>query len=35
MDDSGVMESGMHEELLGREGDYARLWNIQAQAFVA
>ena len=35
MDDSGVVESGKHDELLQREGEYARLWMIQAQAFVS
>ena len=33
MDDAGVIEAGGHEELLQREGDYARLWMLQVQAF--
>jgi ABC-type multidrug transport system fused ATPase/permease subunit len=34
MNDSRIMESGTHEELLKKEGDYARIWKLQAQAFV-
>ena len=35
MNDSVIVESGTHEELLKREGsDYARLWRMQAQAFL-
>jgi len=35
MNDSLIVESGTHEELLKREGsDYARLWHMQAQAFL-
>ncbi|KAI9507420.1 HlyB/MsbA family ABC transporter [Russula earlei] len=35
LNESVVMETGTHEELLRHEGsDYARLWQIQAQAFL-
>ncbi|KAI0297906.1 HlyB/MsbA family ABC transporter [Russula brevipes] len=33
--ESVIVETGTHEELMKREGsDYARLWHIQAQAFL-
>ena len=33
--ESVVVETGTHEELMKREGsEYARLWHIQAQAFL-
>jgi ABC-type multidrug transport system fused ATPase/permease subunit len=34
MNDSRIMESGTHDELLKKEGDYARIWMLQAQAFL-
>ncbi|KAI9446635.1 HlyB/MsbA family ABC transporter [Lactarius indigo] len=35
MNDSAIVESGTHEELLKHEGsDYGRLWRIQAEAFL-
>jgi hypothetical protein len=35
LNDRVVLETGTHEELMKREGsDYARLWQIQAQAFL-
>ncbi|KAI0716184.1 HlyB/MsbA family ABC transporter [Cerioporus squamosus] len=34
MDDSGIVESGTHEALVRDSGEYARLWRLQAQAFV-
>ncbi|KAI0321903.1 HlyB/MsbA family ABC transporter [Amylostereum chailletii] len=34
MDDSVVVEAGTHEQLLNAEGEYARLWKMQAQAFL-
>ncbi|KAI0301012.1 HlyB/MsbA family ABC transporter [Multifurca ochricompacta] len=35
MDDATIIETGTHVELLKREGsDYARLWHVQAQAFL-
>lgn len=34
MNDSQILETGTHEELLKREGDYARIWMLQAQAFL-
>jgi ABC-type multidrug transport system fused ATPase/permease subunit len=33
MKDGVVAESGTHQELLERNGEYAKLYNIQAQAF--
>ncbi|KAG6831639.1 hypothetical protein H0H92_008716 [Tricholoma furcatifolium] len=35
MNDSVVVETGTHEELLKSDGDYAHIWNLQAQAFLA
>ncbi|PBK60555.1 P-loop containing nucleoside triphosphate hydrolase protein [Armillaria solidipes] len=32
--DGTVAETGTHEELIAREGEYAKLYNIQASAFV-
>jgi len=35
MNESVVVETGTHEELMKREGsEYGRLWHIQAQAFL-
>ncbi|RPD56236.1 HlyB/MsbA family ABC transporter [Lentinus tigrinus ALCF2SS1-7] len=34
MDDSGIVESGTHGVLLQNGGEYARLWKLQAQAFI-
>ncbi|KAI0319022.1 P-loop containing nucleoside triphosphate hydrolase protein [Amylostereum chailletii] len=34
MDEAQILEAGTHAELLERDGDYARLWKIQAQAFL-
>ena len=34
MDETGIVESGTHDELVGRKGEYARLWKLQAQAFL-
>ncbi|KAI0656859.1 P-loop containing nucleoside triphosphate hydrolase protein [Cubamyces menziesii] len=34
MNDSVIVESGTHEALLKRQGEYARLWMLQAQAFL-
>ncbi|KAI0757787.1 HlyB/MsbA family ABC transporter [Daedaleopsis nitida] len=34
MNESGILESGTHDELLKRDGEYARLWKLQAQAFI-
>ncbi|KAF8707495.1 P-loop containing nucleoside triphosphate hydrolase protein, partial [Rhizoctonia solani] len=31
--DARVAEMGTHDELMGRNGDYAQLYNVQAQAF--
>jgi ABC-type multidrug transport system fused ATPase/permease subunit len=33
--DSVILETGTHEPLMKQEGsDYARLWHIQAKAFL-
>ena len=34
MRDSTIVESGTHEELMAREGKYAELWKLQAEAFM-
>jgi ABC-type multidrug transport system fused ATPase/permease subunit len=34
MKDSVIVEAGTHNELLKRNGEYARIWNLQAQAFL-
>ncbi|KAH9947363.1 P-loop containing nucleoside triphosphate hydrolase protein [Amylocystis lapponica] len=34
MDDSAIVEGGTHDELLMRDGEYARIWKLQAQAFL-
>ncbi|KAI9062263.1 P-loop containing nucleoside triphosphate hydrolase protein [Trametes sanguinea] len=34
MNDSAIVESGTHEQLLGQGGGYANIWNLQAQAFL-
>ena len=34
MDESGIVEAGIHDDLMVRDGEYARLWRLQAQAFV-
>ncbi|VDB88528.1 unnamed protein product [Peniophora sp. CBMAI 1063] len=34
MNDSVIVEAGTHDELLKRDGEYARLWKMQAQAFL-
>ena len=34
MDETGIVESGTHDELILRKGEYARLWTLQAQAFL-
>ncbi|PPQ70892.1 hypothetical protein CVT24_000560 [Panaeolus cyanescens] len=34
INDSVVVEEGTHDELLRRGGDYCRVWNLQAQAFL-
>jgi len=34
MDDSVIVEEGTHNELLESQGEYARIWNLQAQAFL-
>ncbi|KAG1825441.1 P-loop containing nucleoside triphosphate hydrolase protein [Suillus subaureus] len=34
MDESVVQEEGTHDDLLKRGGEYARIWNLQARAFI-
>ena len=34
MNDSVVVEEGTHEKLLRKEGEYARIWMLQARAFL-
>jgi ABC-type multidrug transport system fused ATPase/permease subunit len=34
MHDAEIVEAGTHAELLKREEEYARIWNLQAQAFM-
>ncbi|KAG1725553.1 P-loop containing nucleoside triphosphate hydrolase protein [Suillus paluster] len=34
MDESIVQEEGTHDDLLKRGGEYARIWNLQAEAFI-
>ncbi|KAG1746810.1 P-loop containing nucleoside triphosphate hydrolase protein [Suillus lakei] len=34
MDESVVQEEGTHDDLLRRGGEYARIWNLQAKAFI-
>jgi len=33
MKEGTVVETGTHADLLSKEGEYARLYNVQAQAF--
>jgi len=33
MNETTVVETGTHEGLMKSGGDYARLWNLQAEAF--
>ncbi|RPD64048.1 HlyB/MsbA family ABC transporter [Lentinus tigrinus ALCF2SS1-6] len=34
MDESGIVEYGTHDDLIQGEGEYGRLWKLQAQAFI-
>ena len=34
MNDSRIVETGTHEQLLKSQGEYARIWMLQAQAFL-
>ncbi|KAJ6573835.1 P-loop containing nucleoside triphosphate hydrolase protein [Mycena vulgaris] len=34
MDDATILEEGTHDELIKRGGGYAKIWNLQAQAFL-
>jgi ABC-type multidrug transport system fused ATPase/permease subunit len=34
MDESVVQEEGTHDDLLKKGGEYARIWNLQAKAFI-
>jgi ABC-type multidrug transport system fused ATPase/permease subunit len=33
MNETAVIETGTHEELMKSGGDYAHLWKLQAEAF--
>jgi ABC-type multidrug transport system fused ATPase/permease subunit len=35
MDDSVVAEEGTHEQLMKKEGEYAHIWKLQAETFLA
>uniref|UniRef100_A0A0W0G9X5 Putative P-loop containing nucleoside triphosphate hydrolase protein n=1 Tax=Moniliophthora roreri TaxID=221103 RepID=A0A0W0G9X5_MONRR len=35
MNDSLIIEEGTHADLIKADGEYARLWNLQAQAFLS
>ena len=35
MDESRVVEAGAHDALIARDGEYARLWKLQVEAFVS
>ena len=30
MEDGRIIESGTHEQLLAKNGKYAKMWNVQA-----
>ena len=34
MNDSVIVEEGDHDALIQRDGEYARIWKLQAQAFL-
>ena len=34
MDNAGIQEAGTHETLLAQDGEYARIWRLQAEAFL-
>jgi ABC-type multidrug transport system fused ATPase/permease subunit len=34
MDKCVVLEEGTHDQLLQRKGEYARIWMLQARAFL-
>ena len=34
MNDSVIVEAGTHDELIKRQGEYERIWMLQAQAFL-
>ena len=34
MNESVIVEAGTHDELLKQQGEYARIWMLQAQAFL-
>ncbi len=35
MDDSHIIEEGTHTALILKDGEYARIWKIQAEAFLS
>ena len=34
MNDSVIVEAGTHDALMKKEGEYARIWMLQAEAFL-
>jgi ABC-type multidrug transport system fused ATPase/permease subunit len=34
MDDAVILEEGTHDELIKKGGGYAKIWMLQAQAFL-
>ncbi|OSX68118.1 hypothetical protein POSPLADRAFT_1038318 [Postia placenta MAD-698-R-SB12] len=34
MNGSSIAETGTHDQLLQRDGEYAKVWKLQAQAFL-
>jgi ABC-type transport system involved in Fe-S cluster assembly fused permease/ATPase subunit len=34
MDNAVILEEGTHNDLIKQEGGYAKIWNLQAQAFL-
>lgn len=34
MNDSAIVEEGTHDALIKKNGEYAKIWKLQAQAFL-